>query len=236
MLNKIILIISILLLALCFNAKSQGGMLGGKITDNSEQKLPLNKVIITDYTNSQSTTTDDFGNYALKVSPGDSVVFTYIGYFSYNYLVPQFAGEKIKNISLIPKKNIIKGVKIIGLTKYQQDSIDRAMYITDALEYEQNTSILNPVTSLYEQFSKKYKDLRKFQKQYAQLEQQNYIDTKYTYELVNEMTKLTGDTAAMFMYKYPMEYNFARTASNLEIKMWIKSNYKNYTALFQKPE
>ena len=87
---------------------------------------------------------------------------------------------------------------------------------------------MSPVTSLYQQFSKKYKDLRKFQHQYADMEQQKFIDTKYTYDVVTEITKLTGDSAAYFMNTYPMEYNFARTSGALEIKLWIKHNFKEY--------
>jgi hypothetical protein len=96
------------------------------------------------------------------------------------------------------------------------------------MNYEQQTSLLSPVTAVYQQFSKKYKNLRTFQAQYHSYEEQKFIDTKYTYELVNEITKLEGDSAAYFMNAYPMEYKFARLASPLEIKMWIIDNWKSY--------
>jgi len=33
---------------------------------------------------------------------------------------------------------------------------------------------------------------------------------------------------AEFMNQYPMDYDYARAASDLEIKMWIKYNYQDY--------
>jgi hypothetical protein len=30
------------------------------------------------------------------------------------------------------------------------------------------------------------------------------------------------------MNTYPMDYEFARTATDLELKMWIRHNYKDY--------
>ncbi len=211
---------------------AQGGMLYGVVYGQlSEEKIKLYRVVVIDYSNSQSTTTDEQGSYALKTSPGDSIVFSTNGYFVYTYIVPAFSGKLEKNISLNQKKNIIKGVKVIGLTKYQQDSLERADLVTDVLDYEQVVDINSPITSLYQQFSKKYKGLRKFQKQYITMEQQNFVDSKYTYELVNKVTKLSGDSAALFMNAYPMEYNFARTSSALEIKLWIKYNYNQYIKL-----
>jgi hypothetical protein len=30
------------------------------------------------------------------------------------------------------------------------------------------------------------------------------------------------------MYAYPMAYDFARTATDLELKMWIRDNYREW--------
>ena len=42
------------------------------------------------------------------------------------------------------------------------------------------------------------------------------------------MTGFTGDTIGHFMYAYPMPYEFARSASDLELKMWIRNNSKEW--------
>ncbi len=82
---------------------------------------------------------------------------------------------------------------------------------------------------LHQQFSKKHKDLRKFQAQVLNMEEQKFIDTRYTPELVSSLIKQPVDSVIIFMNSYPMEYDFARAASDLEIKMWIKYNYQEFT-------
>jgi hypothetical protein len=124
---------------------------------------------------------------------------------------------------------MLKGVLIKrGPTQYQQDSARRANIYQDVLEYEQQKSVMSPVTSVYQKFSKKHKNTRKFKNQIVNMELQNFIDSRYTKELVVTLTKMPEEEAQTFINAYPMEYQFARTASELEIKMWIKYNYQEY--------
>jgi hypothetical protein len=58
--------------------------------------------------------------------------------------------------------------------------------------------------------------------------EQKYVDTRYTASLVNKLTGLSGDTLATFMNTYPMEYEYARHATDLELKAWVRDNYKDY--------
>ncbi len=61
------------------------------------------------------------------------------------------------------------------------------------------------------------------------MEKQNFVDSRYSKELVTSLTKLNEDDAQTFMNAYPMEYDFARAATDLEIKMWIKYNFSQYS-------
>jgi hypothetical protein len=45
---------------------------------------------------------------------------------------------------------------------------------------------------------------------------------------VGTTTGLTGDSIGYFMYAYPMPYDFVHTATSLEMKMWIRYNYKQW--------
>jgi hypothetical protein len=115
-----------------------------------------------------------------------------------------------------------------GPTEYQKDSANRASIYKSAFEYEQQKSVMTPVTSIYQKFSKKYKNLRKFQDQIQDMERQKFIDTRYNTDLVKVLTKLPDDSVSIFMNQYPIEYDFVRAASDLEIKMWIKYNYQEF--------
>lgn len=224
--SKIVLV-TILCCLSCVYANAQF-RLTGKVFGSGETKMPLAHVAVMNKTANDMTYSDDNGAYTITVYAGDTLEFDQLGYFSYKYFVGKITGPLSKNIILSQKKNVIEGVIVDGRTQYQRDSLAREKRYDKALGYEQTATIMSPVTSLYQQFSKKYKDLRKFQHQYADMEQQKFIDTKYTYDVVTEITKLTGDSAAYFMNTYPMEYNFARTSGALEIKLWIKHNFKEY--------
>jgi hypothetical protein len=79
-----------------------------------------------------------------------------------------------------------------------------------------------------QKISKSYRQNKKFKENFKRDIEQKYIDTKYTRGLVAALTGFGGDTLAIFMNTYIMEYPFARAASDLEIKMWIRNNYKEY--------
>ncbi len=203
--------------------------LSGVVKNNSKEILA--SASIYNSTLKTGTFTDRAGKYVANAYIGDTLEISYLGYVSYEYIVPDNGATVIeKNITLNKKVNIAKGATVSGLTAYQKDSLARVRLYTKALGYEQETSLKSPISSLYQQYSKKYKDLRKFQEQFANLEQQKFIDTKYTYELVSSQTKLEGEDVAHFMNANPMEYEYARTASDLEIKMWIRTQYKKYIA------
>lgn len=59
-------------------------------------------------------------------------------------------------------------------------------------------------------------------------QKKRFVETRYTPQLVNLVTNLTGDSLAHFMNAYPMTYYFATNAKELEFKMWIRDNYKHW--------
>jgi hypothetical protein len=200
----------------------------GKVVTNNRDKKPLPAATITNKASGIIVYANENAEYKISASVGDTLVATFVGYLPSEYILKYASGIIQKTFFLTEKRNVLNEVKVSGLTAYQKDSLDRATRYDKALGYEQTATIASPVTSLYEQFSKKYKDLRKFQGQVKGYEEQKYIDTKYSYNLVNAITQLTGDEAAYFMNAYPMEYKFARLATDLELKQWIIDNFKEY--------
>jgi hypothetical protein len=219
----------IFIVTVLFSLASNAQVKISGVLKNNAKEL-LSSASVSNITLKSGTFTDRLGKYAITAYVGDTLEFSYLGYVSYEYVVPDGGYVIEKNVTLSKKANILTGVKISGLTQYQKDSIARVKLYDDALGYTQETSIKSPISSLYQQFSKKYKDLRKFQEQFANMEQQKYIDTKYTYELVVSQTKLTGEEVAHFMNSNPLDYEYARVATDIELKMWIRNKYKKYIA------
>jgi hypothetical protein len=218
----------------CISYSQAQIVLKGQIISNDSLKKPIEGAEIYNPRTVQFATSDDKGAFILNVQEGDSLIITHISYVEYVYKIKQASASEIKRtLFMLPKRTMIPGIRASAMSQYQRDSLKRARMFSGAVNYEQKSDIRSPVTSLYEQFSKKYKDLRKLQARIQSDEEQKYIDTKYTYEIVNSVTKLEGDSAANFMIKYPMEYKFARLASETEMKMWIMDNFKKYKVFLQ---
>lgn len=223
----------ILVLGICIQVKAQLNIKG--YVYDSVTKKGLTPVRVENLTTHQGVSTLYNGEFQLEAKEGDYIYFTYVGYKNKSIRVTSAMANSSTIVYLQVKTVQLKDVTIYrGPTEYQKDSAHRASIYKSAFEYNQQKSIMTPVTSVYQKFSKKYKNLRKFQDQIIGMEQQKFIDSRYTPELVQSMTKLPEDSVIHFINAFPMDLDYARAASDLEIKMWIKHNFQKYKADLQK--
>lgn len=200
----------------------------GVVVDSMSGKI-LTPVSIENANQHNGVVTDAEGKFEINAKDGESIVFSHVGYKNYILRVRPELSLQTLRIKLSLKPVQLKEVKINkGPTEYQKDSASRASLYEDAFTYKQSKSVMSPVTSLYQVFSKKHKAMRHFQDQIEAMELEKFVDSRYTPELVMSLLKINQEEAAAFMKAYPMEYDYARGASDLEIKMWIKYNYKLY--------
>jgi hypothetical protein len=154
---------------------------------------------------------------------------------------------RYKTVLLLPLVHKLSEATVIGLTKYQKDSVARHEFF----QHEMTRQIVPPAPKfvglgcagcfgwLADKITGNSKKPRRFRKTFATEDEQKFIDSRYTLTLVMQLTVITDtETVAAFMNAYPMEYAYARTASDLEMKAWIRSNFKEYKAAghLKKPE
>lgn len=200
----------------------------GAITDN-ESKQPLQAVTVTNTNKNIFVFTDAEGHFNIEANPGDKITFYCPGYKNETHIVlPGIDGIRLHFAMKLSSQELKEVIfKKSYATAYQNDSADRASTYSRALA-RQHSNIGSPVSLLADKLSRKSKNLYHFQKMYNKMEDEKYTDTKYTPELVKELTQLTGDTLAAFMNKFPIPYDYARSATDLELKMWIRYNYKQF--------
>lgn len=206
--------------------------LQGVVTDN-EGSEALIAVSVSNKTRNLTTITDLDGKYNIAAQKGDEIEFSYVGYYPLSIMMPE-DGNIFRRVSLKKKLFSLDEV-VIGpsYTPYQLDSIARRKTYSLALSRERVSStvmgsIFSPASALAEQFSKKSKQRFRFQKNFVKWEDQKFVDTRYSSEEVATLTGLQGDTLAAFINAHPMPADYARTATDLEIKMWIKYNYREW--------
>lgn len=230
-LNRFLLII-LLLLSTRGRLDAQG--VNGVVVDAGNGR-PLFPVTVVNIATQQSAYSDAQGHFNIQAKAGDQLAFSFIGYKTLQKRVPPVFGAvewKIEMNALnIELKEVLVRPKY---TQYQIDSIERHSTYQRPLARQKAGSIMSPVSLLAEKFSKRSKQIQRFQKDFNYFEKERFIDTRYTPELVESLTNLSGDTLAHFMNAYPMPYDYARAASDLELKMWIRTNFKEWLFREQK--
>ncbi len=203
--------------------------LQGVVTD-AATGLPLFAVSVVNEKTQLGTTTDENGFYTLPANTGETIVFSYVGYKTQEHVKPISVIIATMNIKLQPATTQLKEFVFHGdkRSQYQIDSAERKVIYHTVLSRKPPSPFTSPVSAIAELFSKKAKMAYEFQKNFAIDEDNRFIDTRYTPALVTKMTGLTGDSVAHFMYAYPMPVMYAREASDLELKMWIRDSYKQW--------
>jgi hypothetical protein len=201
----------------------------GTVSD-ATSGTPLSPVIVVNTATQQAVSTDDNGFYSIAAKQGDVIAFSYIGYKTMERAKPPSVIIATQNIVLEHTDYQLKEFVFRPgwMTQYQKDSAERRAIYKVPLRRTYPSPINSPVSAIAEKFNKKAKEAHRFQKEFVAGETEKFIDTKYSPDLVTQLTGFTGDTIGHFMYAYPMAYDFARSATDLEIKMWIRANYKQW--------
>ncbi|MFT4062459.1 MAG: carboxypeptidase-like regulatory domain-containing protein [Edaphocola sp.] len=223
-----------LVICLTIGGNAYAQRLNGVVTD-FDGNFALEGVAVANAHTNAATVTDESGRFSIAAHEGDTITFAYLGYYPFSLLMP--AGENLFRKLALKKQLIALGEVEIrpDLTPYQLDSLERRAMYRQALSQRRVSSsfggaVASPVSALAEQFNKKTKQVKQFQENYVKWEDQKFTETRYTTKVVQQLTGLTGDTLATFMNAYPLSADYARVASDLEIKMWIKFNYKEWSS------
>ncbi len=200
----------------------------GTVVDK-ESGLPIKGVQIVAVNDANAkTSTDAQGRFTLPGTGGESFYIAAAGYAQQIRRAPELVGNVPWKIQLQLFSVSLGEVRVRPFSEgYQLDSFTRVKTYERALS-RQRSSVMSPVSFLAERLSVKQRRLFAFQKDFARMEDEKFIDTRYTPQLTAELTNLSGDTLAHFMNQNPMPYDFARAATDLEIKMWIKDRYKSW--------
>ena len=123
-----------LALAMLFSILSFGQeiTITGTVTD--ETKTPIPGVSVTIKGTQKSTTTDFNGHYSIEVHKGKILVFSFIGYNTYEKIVKENA--KIINVSLSPNTTSLQEIVVVGYANTRKGKLRSA----DAVVYKENKS------------------------------------------------------------------------------------------------
>lgn len=215
-----------ILLSFVAQSQSMQGIVKDAITG-----IPLYPVIVVNRTTQQAVTTNDKGFYSISAAPGQIVAFSFIGYSTEEKMRILGVASAQLDVLMHPLDYELQEFKIRpdSLTRYQRDSIENQAIYKLPLQRTHPSPVMSPFSAIAEKFSKQAKMVYQFQRNFQAGEMERFVDTRYYPALVTKLTGLTGDSIGHFMYAYPMPYDFARAATDLEIKIWIRDSFKEWS-------
>ncbi|MBA3827714.1 MAG: carboxypeptidase-like regulatory domain-containing protein [Taibaiella sp.] len=226
----------------CFSARSQ--TIKGIVTDGISG-ASLTNVTVANIATRNVAVTDEHGRYIITGSRGDVIVFTYVGYRTVHVAAPEHT-DTAMNIIMFEQTVQLKEFTLhaYDYNAYQIDSAKRnegtgksigteLNKVGMSLEFNNGIGVNGSISALAGAISGKTKKMKHLRNQFNDFEQQRFIDLRYTPEMVATLTKFTGDSVGVFMNAYPMPYDFARAATDLELKMWVRYNYRQYRSMLK---
>lgn len=213
---------------LLWSAQSEAVVWRGTIVD-ADSKNPIQGVTITNLNTQFFVLTNEQGQFDIQGNEGEKVSFYCPGYRNEIHIIIKGLEGIRLNFSMRLSSRELKEVIVTQKykTKYQTDSAERQAVHSRVLA-RQKSGIGSPFSLLAEKLSPSQRAMFRFQKNFTLLEQEQFSDSRYSPALVSSLTNLSGDTLAFFMNQYKIPYDYARTATPLELKMWIRYNYKDF--------
>lgn len=197
------------------SASAQKRFLSGFLKDSLTQ-LPISSGIVSNSTANKKVRTDALGYFVIEAAPNDLL---YVIAPKYRYDTLRFSAmfRDTITIYLPPAAVVLENVTVMaGYDKYRMDSLQRRGEFEKALAnvvnaIEKNrTSGFGLIFNLDHFYNKRQKDKRKSVKTFSRLEQQQYIDFRFSPQIVAFYTGLKGDELRLFMQRYTPTYEWLR--------------------------
>jgi hypothetical protein len=204
------------------------------IVTNGETLLPLAHVSVLDITTGQTAATGLQGSFTIDAKPGDKLSFSFSGFHTIDRIAEY---TDSMHVALLPLSVNLPAYTLHEFSKYEQDSMELTTLYSKELnkkpvktkvEYNGCINISGLIGGPVQRMSKSYKQNKRFKAAFKKDMEQKFVDTRYKPTLVATLTGLSGDSLIVFMNTHPMDYVFARAATELEIKAWIRSSYKEF--------
>jgi hypothetical protein len=203
--------------------------LNGKIYKKGSTEI-LIAVNITNLSRHKFNVSDLGGNYRIAAGSGDTLIFSSAGYLPDTIIISAPMLEDTYSVYLTPHRVSLPSVQVGEWSNYQIDSLQRRNDYANVYNKKHPVKLWNEKrpgdppglnSSPLGFFSKTEKQKRRLKKRLAAEEIDYYIDSRFSFERVARLTRLSGDSLRLFMVRYRPSYKFCRAASNMDIMLYI---------------
>lgn len=216
--------ISYLLILTVMNTGLFAQSIVGVVVDNVTKK-PINDVNIDNTFTGFGMLTDDQGKFFITAAKGQLLEFRKPGYKTVRVRIPNGDVPPYFKIIMEPGPIVLQPYQYAS--KYTADSIrNRALYSheLDKPKLSGFSAIAHP----FDAMSKTNREIWAFQEDYKETEKEKFVDDKFSPQVVNQLTGLTGDSLATYMRRYRPTYEQARGMSDYSFYSYIKQMAAKY--------
>lgn len=231
--------LSIVLLGVFFitlSLSAQKRVLKGFIKDSSTRQ-PLTNVVVSDVFANILTHTDEKGYFNVKLKDGQTVFFDAPNYHFDTLRLATMTPDTV-TVFLAQLPNVLTAVTVTtkGYTKYQKDSIKRRQDFVDGAGPKMNGvnnvnsgSGFGVTVNLDKIFTKKERTRKNAYSQFEDIEETNYVDYRFSRDLVTGYTGLKGDDLGDFILKYRPTYKWLRNhPTDEDVFYYINEKLKEF--------
>ncbi|SHH06630.1 carboxypeptidase-like regulatory domain-containing protein [Pedobacter caeni] len=223
-------------------AAVQGQVIRGKVIDK-ESKRPIPNILIR--IRYGKTTTGNNGEFALIPSKNDTLRFSGFNYAPYQLFYT--AGLKTEFlIEMTEQAFSLNEVAIFSKRNHKEDSLKLRKEYARNFNYKQPglKDVFVPVSGsrkvlpfemvsldligLARLLTRKNNKDNKFKRKLLQDESLAYVDSRFSTELVGNLTRLEGDSLYLFMDKYRPAKDSLLRMSDYQLMMSVKSNLRKF--------
>ena len=201
----------------------------GRVFKKSNKEI-LPGVNVYNFSTKKYNKSDLGGNYRIAATAGDTVIFSSAGYLPDTFFLSSAPPAAGYNMLLVPNVVALPGVEIDELSKYEADSMERRKDYAFILDRKHPVKLMNEKRqedapglnfSPIGYFSKGEKQKRKLKKRVIAEDEEEYIDARFPRSRVAFLTRLTGDSLQLFMFRYRPSYKFCRATDNQKMFLYI---------------
>lgn len=175
---------------------------------------------------------DDKGNFTLRIRTGDTLNFSYVGYYVtkvYTHLLKDSIRNSVLHVKawLRPK---IKELNPVIVTPHAFSKEQKETYQRKIDEYKRGieSPLANPISALYYAFSKKGKELKQLSFLYDQLLVDEIKEVRLSPERIRTITGNDTLDVKKFLNYCFLPDQFVVSASDYDLFFSINTYYKHY--------
>lgn len=180
------------------------------------------------------------GYFKLPATATDTIIITAIGYDSVTFTAGELItaeGNDTVVVLLKPKNFLLKEAKIVS-SNPRRDSLARAaaeflktdplMNNYDRILNRPKGGLMNPLTAMYQEFSKEGRDAARFEDFLYYMEKQKLVDRRFNREFVKKATGLPEIQLDEFMVFCKPDKDFVISASEYDLIAKVQQCAKDF--------